>query len=196
LRRRYAQDCTVSTANDETAVVYLTLSIEGESDDAQRAAVDDAVARQGGSACWRASDGARRSYALLELPKRHDRNAIASVFAGTLHDRAIIALAVFPAVPEALPHVLDALAGPGRPAGILDAYPSEGGVVVEWDPAATSPAVILGLIDLELKRFGSGRTAELLTPLPASVVSALAASGLQAPEIDPARILELRIQNA
>ncbi|MGA8575603.1 MAG: hypothetical protein WB609_07975 [Candidatus Cybelea sp.] len=177
-------------------MVYLTLSIEGESGDARRVAVDDAVARQGGTALWRANEGARRWYALLELPQRHDRNAIASVSGGTLHDRAIIALAVVPAVPEALPLILGALAGPGRPAGILDAYPCEGGVVVEWDPAATSPPVVLGIIDLELKRFGSGRTAELLAPLPASVASAIAANGLQAPEIDPARILELRIENA
>jgi hypothetical protein len=177
-------------------VVYLTLSIDGEVGDARRTALDDAVSRQGGTLIWRTSEAVRRWYALLELPERHDRTALAELSGGVLYDRAIIALALFPAVPEALPHVREALAGPGRPAGILASYPCEGGAVVEWDPEATAPAVVLDLVDVELGRFQSGRTAELLAPLPPAVAAAVASRGLQTPQLETGRILEMRVEGA
>jgi hypothetical protein len=66
-----------------------------------------------------------------------------------------------------------------------------GGVVVEWDPQHSAVEVLLGTIDVELRRFSSGRRAELLSPLPPEVVAALAARGLQTPQITTQRILEL-----
>jgi hypothetical protein len=85
------------------------------------------------------------------------------------------------------------LNGPGRPAGILACSPCPGGLVVEWDPARTGASVVLGLVDVELQRFGSGRVCELLAPLSPELAAKLAAEGLAAPEIEPKRILELRI---
>ena len=173
----------------------MTLSA-GEIDEERRAAIDAAVTRGGGTATWRTSPGAARSYALLELPDGFERSAVATGFDGTLYDGPIIALALFPAVAEALPALREALTGRGRPAGILASYACTGGVVVEWDPLVTKSPVVFGLVDVELRRFNSGRTAELLTPLPTEIVAAVAAAGLQAPQIEPRRILELGIERA
>lgn len=177
-------------------MVYLTLVVESELDDARRAAVDEVVAGQGGSAFWRTSPTTGRSYALFELPDECDRTTIERATGPTLYDGAIIALAVSPAVAEALPHLCDALGGPGRPAGVLGCRRNGDAAVVEWNPAITAPSVILGLIDVELRRFSSGRTARLLSPIPAAIAAKLAASGLRAPQIEPARILELRTRRA
>ncbi len=147
-------------------MVYLTLGAEGELDDARRAAVDQVVTRQGGAAVWRASARVRRWYALLELPDGYDRHAIEQAAGAVAYDGAIIALAVSPAVAEALPRLFDAFDGPGRPAGVLACRRSDGAAVIEWDPEITAPAVIFALIDVELQRFASGRTAELLAPIP------------------------------
>lgn len=193
---RYTQDCTAQTPNDEAYVVYLTLSIDGALDDARRVAIDDAVNREGGTIVWRTSEAAGCSYALLELPDEYDRAAIRAVPGAAAFDGPIIALAVFPAVAEALPALVEALGGPGRPAGVLGCRPCTGGAIVEWDPDVTDPRVVLGLIDVELGRFGSGRVAELLSPMPRALVAKVAASGLHAPQIQPQRILDLRIGRA
>lgn len=183
-------------ANDECSVVYSTLSIEGVLEQKRRAEIDDVVLRAGGAAVWRTSEPARRTYALLELPDGYDHAAIRAASAGVVYDKAVIALAVFPTVPEALPPLLEAMGGPGRPAGVLACRPFPGGAVVEWDPDLTQAAVVLGIVDVELRRFGGARVAELLSPLPPPIVAKLAASGLRAPEIEPKRILELRIDRA
>ncbi len=177
-------------------MVYSTLSIDGMLDSKQRAEIDDAVRRAGGTAVWRSSERASRTYALLELPDGYDHAALRAACTGVVYDKAVIALALFPAVSEALPPMLEALGGAGRPAGILACRPCAGGAVVEWDPDITRAAVVLGTADVELRRFASARVAELLSPLPAAVVAKLAAIGLQAPEIEPQRILELRIDRA
>jgi hypothetical protein len=184
------------TANDGENVTYLTLSIGEEIDDARRMATDGTVRLQGGTATWRMHARASRTYALLDLPERHDATAISKASGGIVYERPIVALALFPALPEALPRLREALTGPGRPAGIVSAGSCPGGVVVEWDPSLTAAAVILGLVDVELARFASARTAELLSPLPESIVAKLAAEGLQAPQLGLQRILELRLGHA
>jgi len=176
-------------------VAYWTLSFDGKLDERRRAALEEIINREGGTAQWRTSESAARSYALLELPDGSDAGALRAVVQGAVYDRPIIALALFPAVAEALPALREALAGPGRPAGLLASYPCEGGVAIEWDPSVTPARVIFGLIDVELERFASGRVAEMLAPLPASTAASIAASGLQAPEIAARRILELRLKH-
>jgi hypothetical protein len=178
-------------------VFYRTLSFDGGIDGARRDALDAAVLREGGAVTWHASRPGERSYALLALPDEPDPNAVAGALPeASSYDGAIIALAVFPAVLEALPHLHEALGGPGRPAGVLACLPCPGGAIVEWDPLRVAVRVVLGLVDLELRRFNSGRTAEVLSPLPPELVAAIAAQGLDAPQIEPARILELRIDRA
>lgn len=184
------------TANDNANVVYLTLSVDGTLDERRRSAVEGIVARDGGTAVWRTSEKANRSYALFELPQGRNGEDIRAASGGTVYDGPVIALAVFPLVPQALPPLMDALGGPGRPAGVLECRPCAGGVIVEWDPNVTNARVVIGIVDVELRRFSSGRTAEVISPLPPALAAKIAASGLSAPEITPQRILEMWIDRA
>ena len=174
----------------------MTLSIAGTPDERRRDTINEAVRRQGGTATWRVHSTIGRTYALLEFGGAFDAAAIRAAADAEVYETAIIALAVSPAVPQALPRLVEALGGRGRPAGILACIPFTGGVVVEWDPDATRAGVVLGLIDVELRRFASGRTAELLAPLPAAAIAKVAAEGLQAPEVGLGRVLEVLIRDA
>lgn len=177
-------------------VVYLTLRADGDLDERQRGGVEEIVIRTGGSALWRVNATTRRAYALLELPDARARDDIRGMWHGTAYDGPIIALAVFPAAPQALPAVLESLGGRGRPSGVVGAERCDGAAVIEWDPEATQSRVVTALVDLELRRFGSARTSELLTPLPPALAAKVAADGLAAPQISPERILEVRIDGA
>lgn len=194
MRFVYPQDCTGRTANGESSVAYLTLSIDGTPDDGRKA-IDEAVRRQGGRAIWRVHSNLGRSYALLELPESYDQRAIRAASAGVLYETPVIAMAVSPTVPQALPGILDALGGLGKPAGVLACRSVAGAAVIEWDPNVSPVGLVLGLIDVELHRFAAGRTVDLLAPLPPSSVAKIAAEGLQAPQIEPSRVLEMVIDD-
>lgn len=176
-------------------MVYLTLRVDAVGD-AARDPLEALVARRRGRAIWRTSTATGRSYALLELPEPPDVVEIAAATDGKVYETPIIALALFPEVQEALPSLLDALDGAGRPAAILSCEPCASGVIVEWDPRLASASVVLGLVDLELRRFNSGRTAELLSPLPAAWIARIAADGLQAPQVAVDRVLEVLMDQA
>ncbi|HEY6326309.1 MAG TPA: hypothetical protein VIW73_07355 [Candidatus Cybelea sp.] len=174
----------------------MTLSIGGTPDERHREAIDEAVRAQGGRTTWRVHPKIGRSYALIESAVPFDVQAIRAVSGGEAYESAVIALAVSPAVPQALPSLQDALGGPGRPAGVLACHPFPGGAVIEWDPDVSGAEVVMGLIDVELRRFASGRTVEVLAPLPKSTVAQVAAEGLQAPEIRLDRVLEALVDDA
>lgn len=175
----------------DVAVDYLTISVDGALDPARKAEIDDAAARHGAKIIWRTNVAANRSYASIGAPSGIAVADIPTAPGDTIYDGPIIALALFPTVPEALPVLLEALAGPGRPEGVLACHAMAGGMIVEWDPQRSAADVMLGTIDVELRRFSSGRTAELLSPLPPEVLAAVAARGLQTPQITTRRILEL-----
>lgn len=185
----------METTNALCDVVYRTLSIAGNPDRAWRDAVDEAASRCGGHATWRTNPSAGRAYALLELPDSASEVEIPSAPNATLYATAAIALAVFPAVAEALPFLREALDGPGRPRGVLAWRPCEGGATLEWDPAISSVSMVLSVVDVELARFRSGRRAELLSPLPPAVIAAIASDGLSAPDVSPERVLEMLVGN-
>lgn len=109
---------------------------------------------------------------------------------------AIIALAIEPAPADALPQLARALGGPGAPAGIAACETVDGALVVELRPAVTHPNLLIRIVDVELKRFSGSRRTYLLSPVPAGVMAAIAADGLQAPEIGPDRILEMLLEKA
>ena len=146
---------------------------------------------------WRTNARVGRTYGLIDLP---DAQAAASIGAAVprarVYDAPIIALALYPSVAQALPPLAQALGGPGKPAGMLACDPIDGGLVLEWDPERSSAAVVLGVVDVELERFRSGKTAELLAPLAPAWVARIAAEGLRAPDIAPERILETLIARA
>ena len=172
---------------------FQTVSFGREASESERDAVETAVRARSGSVTWRSSARAGRTYGLVRLPEGELETAIGAV---TVYDTAIIAVAVYPVAAEALPFVADALAGAGRPSGVIGTSNCDGGVVVEWDPRRTRAAAVYDLVDVELRRFGGGRTAELLAPLPEEVVARIASEGLQAPELSPDRELETLVERA
>lgn len=132
-----------------------------------------------------------RTYALVEGPQAVDPAEVAQrIPDARWYDAAIVALAIEPQPADALPHLAQALGGPGAPAGIVDCAVLGSQLVVEFRPDVTHADLILRIIDVELRRFGGSRRTSLLTPLPTWVAAAIAARGLQAPEIAPDRILE------
>ncbi len=172
---------------------FQTVSFGREATAAERDDVESAVRARGGSVTWRSGARAGRTYGLVRLPGGELQTAIG---AATVHETAIIAIAVFPVAAEALPFVRDALSGAGRPSGVVGTSSCDGGIVIEWDPRQTAASAVYDLVDVELRRFGGGRTAELLAPLPDEVIARIAAEGLEAPEIAPDRELETLVKRA
>jgi hypothetical protein len=189
----HAEFFPVETTNARCNVVYLTISIAGNPDDSRRDAIEAFAQAQGGRAMWRFNPPAGRSYALLELPDGVDLSEVSIAPTEVAYETAVIAWAVFPTVPEALPNLYAALGGPGRPAGVLACRPCPQGAIIEWDPDSGGIEIIMKLVDVELRRFCSGRRGELLSPLTPRLSAKIAASGMSAPEIAVDRILELLI---
>jgi hypothetical protein len=162
--------------------------------DSVRATVESAIAARGGTVTWRDDEGSGRTYGLIELPE--DAAAVRAVVREpvTVFEAPIIALAVSPTVPEALPLLLEAFAGAGAPDGMIACESSNGRLILEWNPDRTKSALVFALLDTELRRFASGRTAELLAPLPAALVAQIAAEGLSTPEIASNRVLETLLE--
>jgi len=174
-------------------VIYFTLSVAGRPDDSRREAIDAAMRARGGRATWRVDPIAGRSYALLEAEAPFAPAEVAAAPGESMYDAAVIALAVFPTVPEALPYLHDALGGEGGPAGVLAVRPCNEGLIVEWDPRISGVRIVSGVIDVELRRFASGRRTELLSHLPPPLLATIASDALQAPELSADRVLELLI---
>jgi hypothetical protein len=167
-----------------------TLRSERPLDDSARATVDAAIAAAGGSVAWRTHAGTGRTYGLVELPAGTPSVPADVRDHVTVFQAPIIALAVSLTVPEAIPAVLEAFAGDGRPDGVLFCGATRGGVILEWDPARTAVAAVFALLDVELQRFACGRTAELLAAVPEAIAARIAAEGLRTPEVAGGRVLE------
>jgi hypothetical protein len=131
-----------------------------------------------------------RAYALVTGPYAACTDAIRDECRATILKTPIIALAIFPSTTEALQPIRNALLGSGHPGGVLTCDPIADGLVVEWNLDRTSLGVVLGLIDIELNRFRAERVNALLSPLPLSWWTRIAAEGLRTPEIAPERVLE------
>jgi hypothetical protein len=162
--------------------------------DSVRATIASAIALRGGTVTWRDDARSGRTYGLIELPE--DAAAVRAVVreAVTVFEAPIIALAVSPTVPEALPGLLEAFNGSGAPEGVISCAIVDGSLILEWDPARTSAQLVLALLDVELMRFACGRTAELLAPLPDAVLAQIASDGLGTPEIASNRVLETLLE--
>jgi hypothetical protein len=189
----HAEFFPVETTNARCNVGYLTISIAGNPDDSRRDAIEAMARARGGRAMWRINPSAGRSYALLELPDGFDLRELSIAPGEVVYETAVIAWAVFPTVPEALPYLYEALGGVGRPRGVLACRLCPQGAIVEWDPDSGGIEIIMKVVNVELRRFHSGRRAELLSPLTQVLSAKIAASGLKAPEIAADRILELLI---
>ena len=143
------------------------------------------------------SHAGRRTYGLVEGPDSLEPvEAEASFPQAHWYDGTIIALAIEPTPAHVLPAIEGALGGDGAPAGVLECTIEAETAIVEFRPELTPPALILDLVDVELRRFHGYRKVTLLNPLPAAVVAQIASAGLQAPEIAPGRILETLLEQS
>ena len=107
--------------------------------------------------------------------------------------QTVIGLAVTPSPAEALPMLVDALWGPGRPGGALACERVGDELHVRWDVAMTPASVLRALLRTEVGRFGGSYTARLLDPLTTQAAANVAADGLQTEGIVPERILDVLI---
>lgn len=163
----------------------------------QRRALEEFSQSAGATISWTQNDAFDRAYALVEAPdERASAQALATAAHGAdVFEPPVIALAIRPNVPEALPRLAEALGGPGRPAGVRNVESADGAVVVEWDLDVTPASLVIALVDVELDRVRGSRLTELLSPLPLAWWTRIASEGLQAPEIAPNRVLEALIED-
>ena len=168
-----------------------TLRFTPPPDDAETGAVQTVCLRHVAAVQWERPNFGRQ-YALVESSQDAVRDELAHVRA-TVFRGPVIALAVSPTTPEALPGLLDALGGAGRPAGVCGCERVENAAIVEWDLERTPWETIEAVIDAECGVYRSGRVNALLTPLPDPWWARLAAHGLRAPEITPERVLEVQL---
>jgi hypothetical protein len=173
------------------------LRIDASPSDAVHTRVASLFAQDGVRIALDGSARFKRTYALLQGPQGIDPAALEQRMPeARWFGEAIIALAIEPAPADALPHIARALGGPGAPAGVATCEILDGVLLLEFRPAVTHPNLLVRIIDVELKRFLGFRRTHLLSPVPAGVMAAIAADGLQAPEIAPDRILDLLLEKA
>ncbi len=139
-----------------------------------------------------------RTYMLLETPDGKTADAFLAGYPELkpLGD-SIVVLAIEPTSTDALTELLDALAGAGRPAGVISAQRVEGAVVVEIDVERTAWSLIQALVAAELRRRPGGlQRVAVLNPLSIRAQAYVAAQGLQTPELDRTRILDILVADA
>ncbi|MGH7736952.1 MAG: hypothetical protein ACREMP_03640 [Candidatus Tyrphobacter sp.] len=99
-------------------------------------------------------------------------------------------------MPQSLAALEHALHGPGAPDGVIGVLRDDDRIVVTWDPSRSSVRLVMATIDAELARYRASRRTELLTPLSDEHLARIAASELQAPQIEPDRVLERLLEQA
>jgi hypothetical protein len=139
---------------------------------------------------------AGRTYGLVQGPASAEPDDVAHALPGARwYEGTIIALAIEPTPAEALPAIAGAFSSDAGVAGVLECTVLDRGIIVELQSRA-APSLILNLADVELRRFHGYRKVTLLNPLPPEVFAQIAASGLQASEIAPDRILETLLEQS
>ncbi len=88
--------------------------------------------------------------------------------------------------PLARANVVEALAGPGAPVGVIGCGVDGTTIRVEYDAARTAPELIDALIAVETA-YVPARAAE---PADSARATLLAARGLDEPALDPTRLIE------
>ncbi len=174
-----------------------TLRIDAVPGQALQGRIAAALARDGVRVEFGPQHSLSRTYVLVEGPAGADPVDLQqSVPEGRWYGEAIIALAIEPAPADALPRLAQVLGGAGSPAGVLSCDIIGSQLVVEFNPSLTQPALLLRIVDVELRRTHGYRRVELLSPLPVEITARIAADGLHAPEIAPDRILESLLESA
>lgn len=112
---------------------------------------------------------------------------------GRLDEPPLTVLRVIPGARADLAIVHDALAGPGRPAGVVDARLDDRALVVELDASRTPLALLVAVVDVALGGAPGRRIAPLL-PLDDATLSAFAGAVLGEPDLDPSRLIETHLE--
>lgn len=174
-----------------------TLRIDAAPSDALEQRLQRSIAHDGIKLSFSGSNALGRTYVLVEGPPGLDPADIDwSACGARAFDEPVIALAIEPAPPDALPFLQSALAGEGAPAGVLGCEIAGERIVVEFAPSRTAAPLVMRAIDVELARFAGSRQAELLSPLSMAMYTQIAAQGLSCEEIVPQRVLEALIGGA
>ena len=170
----------------------LTLRVPLDGGDAERTAITTALRASGTAVTWHDDETLALHYGICACDAPP-----AQLPPGTkTYEGSIIVFALTPSLPEAIPPLLHALGGAGRPAGVHAAFERRGSVVIESDWSRTPPQLLVDLADVELRRFGGARVMRTLTPLPVEAAAAVAGAGLSTPEIAPSRILDVLLERA
>ncbi|MDQ6930006.1 MAG: hypothetical protein M3126_05000 [Candidatus Eremiobacteraeota bacterium] len=177
---------------------YQTWRFDRDLAPEERADFAASVAAEGASCALLSSALFATTYALLNLPPQARASGLAARYPSAIkNEPAIIALGIEPEAADALHALHESLGGAGAPAGVTRVVVRERALVIEFDPQVTPWQVVNALIGAELKRFGSTtRTTTLLSPLSAEMETAIAAAGLECPELEIGRILEVLVRDA
>lgn len=159
-----------------------------------RAELVAAAKARGMSCIARADERFGATYVLAAVPDAQMGQEFAAQHsASATYEPPIIALAIEPQSPDALPALFEALGGEGAPAGIVGCERREDAVILEFTPSVTPWRLVRSLIDVELQRFASARATVLLSPLTLQMQTQIAGDGLDCPQLAPDRVLEALI---
>ena len=174
----------------------FSVRVAADDADTDRAAVERVARKFNAEITWFHALTFGRLYARIEGDAPGLGSALHALQCAVVVDSELIALAVTPSTPEALPLLEDALGGPGRPSGVVGCDRVDDAVIVEWNPERTSAATILAIIDSELARLHASRHNSLISPLSLAALARVASEGLAASEIVPERILEVQLERS
>ncbi len=191
-------DCDGITPNETRRIVSTmpaaTLRFTPSANASDIEAVRSIIAGHGARMQWVDSPEYDRTYALIEPSSSACIADLREKTRATVLDTPIVAMVVVPSIGEAVPLLLQALGGDGRPSGVTLCEPCGDGVLVEWNLDETPFDVVISLVDIEIDRFRAARINALLAPLPLSWWTRIAAAGLRAPEITADRVLEEQLE--
>lgn len=169
----------------------FTLRLLEDGERADRTTLEAIVRDGGGTLTWHIDEALRLAYGTCSGV---DSAAVVGQNV-TVYEGDIIAVALTPSCVEAIPRLLDALGGAGRPLGVMAAFERAQNVVVEIAWQRTLPSFVLGIADRELRAMGATRRTRLLTALSDAAACAIAADGLATPDIAPSRVLEALLES-
>jgi hypothetical protein len=137
---------------------------------------------------WNGRPVAGRTYALLELAPGADVRAPAATLGASVHEPALVVLAIEVGERAELEALAEALGGAGRPAGVTGCGIAGDVLVVELDETVTPLALLVDLADVVLR--GARRKIYPLLGLRDESLAAFAGHALSEPSLDASRTIE------
>jgi hypothetical protein len=169
----------------------VSVRIEGVLAEPRREELSRAVSSLGArEVSWRSRPDIARTYLSLALPQGYDATALARALdARRIDDPALLVLEVVPRDGARVDALVEALGGPGRLVGIVDAARTPDVVLMELDATRSSLCLAIDVIDAELEQ-APGRRIIPVLPLDDTALAAAARDLLNDPAIDVSRLIE------